>query len=70
LLDSRMELLAIGRGVIEAELGGKYVVSKIRETGVVSGLGSKPIHLIKQRGQFSAALDIRCTGSPERRAAH
>src|SRR5829696_9593731 len=70
LLDGRVKLLTVGRGVIEAELGRKDVVSKIIETCVVGGPGSELIHLIEQSGQLAATFDVGCACRPEGSLPH
>ena len=64
-LDRLVEALAVGRGVVEAELGGKDVVAVVGEAGVPRRPLAELEHPVEQPGQRAALLDVGLGGRPE-----
>src|SRR4051794_34244365 len=65
LLDRLVQAFAIGRGIVEAELGWEYVIAEIGEPCVPGGPHPEVVHLIEERCQLTLSVDIRLTGGPK-----
>ena len=64
-LDRLVEALAVGRGIVEPELGREDVVAEVGEARVPRRALAQLEHPVEQARQGAALLDVRLRGRPE-----
>jgi hypothetical protein len=65
-LDRVVKPLAVGGGVVEAELGGENVVPEIGEPGVPRRALPQLVHPVEEAGELGPVLAVGTGGGPER----